>query len=294
MKKLIITVALFIFMSGMYLSAQAEHEFSVYAGGGLSSLRYQLSEGSGSNGGGGDFGVGYTFSLSRNRAVETGTISHEYWGIYTGLGVGVYNAKAKLNDVKTVTANLRNSYDARFNLETKLTNYNETQSVMFLTIPVMAHFQMAPFYVMGGIKAGIPLSGKYKSKDATLTNEAYFPDFDNYMKTQTFLGYGSFKGKDFDGELDLGLSMMLALETGMSWRLNGNLSLYSGLYFDYGLNNIAKSDGKKFINYVVSDAENFTTNSVLHSYVNDRQSTTFTDKVNTMALGIKVRLAFKP
>ena len=293
MKKLIITVALFVFMSGMYLSAQAEHEFSVYAGGGLSSLSYKLSSGNASKGGGGDFGVGYTYFLDRERAVETGTVFHEFWGVYTGLGISVYNAKAKLNNVETVTANLRDSENDLFDLHTTLSGYKETQSAIFLTIPVMAHFQMAPFYVMGGIKAGIPLSGKYKSKNATLINEGWYPEKQNWAKTQTFAGYGSFRGKDFDGKLDLGLSMMLAFEAGMSWSINSAYLLYGGAYFDYGLNNIAKGDNKKFINYVATDAENFTTNSVLSSYVDDSNSTAFTSKVNTMAVGIKVRVAFK-
>ena len=294
MKKLIITIALICAASG-FLSAQAIHEFSAYAAGGLSTLRYQLSSGNGSGGFGGEFGAGYTYLQIRDGAVATGTVNHQSWGIHAGIGLGLYNAKAKLNNVKIVTANL-NDGDVKFSnfdLHTTLSGYNENQTAMFLNIPVMAQFNISQFYVMGGIKAGIPLNGKYKSKDATLTNRAYYPELDNWAETQEFRGLGTFRGKNYDGNIDLGVSVMLSLEAGMSWSINDNLFLYSGAYFDYGLNNVAKGDNMKFINYSASNPENFTANSVLSSYADDSKSTAFTDKVNTMAVGIKVRVAFR-
>ena len=218
------------------------------------------------------------------------------WGIHVGMGLGIYNATAKLNNVETITANLRDNENDRFDLHSKLSGYNETQTAMFLTIPVMGQYNIDQFYVMGGIKTGIPLNGKYKSKDATLTNRAYYPAWDNWAETQEFRGYGVFRGKSFDGDLDLGVSFMLALEAGMNWNLGGNLVLYSGAYFDYGLNDISKGDKQRFINseiFATSDASNFTANSVLASYSDGSKSTAFTDKVNTMAVGIKLRLAFR-
>jgi len=293
MKKLIVTIAIIV-ATGSLLSAQAINEFSVYGGGGLSSLNYQLSQGNGSSGFGGDFGAGYTYLRFVNRAVETGTVVYQQmWGIHVGMGLGIYNATAKLNNVEAITSNLIDSENDGFDLLSKLSGYNETQTVMFLTIPVMGQYNIEQFYVMGGIKTGIPLNGKYKSKDATLTNEAYYPKYENWMKTQTFAGYGAFNGKTFDGDLDLGVSFMLSFEAGMNWNLGGNLVLYSGAYFDYGLNDISKGDKQKFINYTANNAENFTTNSVLTSYSDGSKSTAFTDKVNTMAVGIKLRLAFR-
>jgi len=294
MKKLIITITLICATSG-YLSAQLSiHEFSVYGGGGLSTLRYQLSQGDVSTGLGGNVGVGYTYLQIINRAVETGKVAfHQTWGIHIGIGAGIYNANANLNRVKTVTAKLTDSETHRFDLHTALSGYEETQTAMFLNIPVMGQFNIDQFYIMCGIKAGIPLSGTYKSKGATLTNEAYYPEWDNWMKTQKFVGYGAFSGKEYEGDIDFGVSVALALETGMNWGISKNVLLYSGVYLDYGLNNIANSDYLPFINYDAKNPANFTTNSVLSSYVNDSRSTTFTDKVSTMAIGIKLRLAFR-
>jgi hypothetical protein len=295
MKKLIIILVAAI--SSLHLSAQAVHEISAHAGAGLSTLSYKLSHGNRSSGFGGDFGFGYTYIINSERAVETGTVSYINWGIHSGIGLGLYNAKAKLNNVKTVTANLNDGEAVfnKFDLETTLSNYNETQNTMFLNIPVMGLFQMEQFYVMGGFKFGIPLNGKYKSKDATLTNRANYPDLGKevWFETQTFRGLGEFIGRNYDGKIDLGVSVILGLEAGMKWVIADNLSLYTGMYFDYGLNNVVKGDNKPFINYPTNDPENFTTNSVLSSYVDSGKSSTFTEKANVMAVGIKVRLALE-
>ena len=295
MKRLIITIAILVAaMSGLKISAQGMHEFSVYGGGGLSTLNYKLSVGNASKGFGGDLGFGYTYLFSTVRVVETGTVSHKQWGIHTGIGFGFYNANTKLNDgVKTITSYLRDNEGDRFILHTKLSAYNETQNTVFLNIPAMAQFQAGQFYALGGIKMGIPLSSKYNSKEVALSNEAYYPEFKNWAETQTFAGYGSFKDKNYDGTIDLGIAMMLALEAGMNFDLSNNFSLYGGVYFDYGLNNIATSERLEFINYSSKSPEEFNANSVLSSYTDNSKSYTFTDKVNIMAVGIKVRLALK-
>jgi len=293
MKKIIITITLICATSG-YLSAQSIHEFSVYGGGGLSPIRYKLLEGDVSSSFGSNVGVGYSYLQVINRTVATGkVVFHQTWGIHIGVGLDIYNANAKLNRVKAVTAKLIDSENHDFNLTTTLSGYEETQTAMFLNIPVMGQFYMNQIYFMGGIKTGIPLNGKYKSKGAKLTNVAYYPKWENEMKTQKFAGYGDFEGKEYEGDIDFGVSVALALETGMNWSISKNVLLYSGVYLDYGLNNIANSDYLPFINYDAKNPANFTTNSVLSSYVNDSRSTTFTDKVSTMAIGIKLRLAFR-
>ena len=294
MKRLIITIAILVAaLSGLNLSAQTKHEFSVHAGGGLSTLSYQLSSGDRSGGFGGDFGAGYTWFRYKEHITSVGKVFREYWGIHTGIGLGFYNAKSKLNNEKIITSKLYDSENDLFDLHTTLSGYNETEKAIFLNIPVMAQFQMEPFYVNGGLKFGIPLNGKYKSKSAALTNYGYYPKYGNYAKTQTFAGYGEFTGRKNNGTIDLGVSTMLAFEAGMKWRIDEKHSLYTGAYFDYGLNNIAKGNHTPFVNYNPANAENFTINSVLTSYTDDSKPLTFTDKVKIMAIGIKVRVVLE-
>jgi len=256
-------------------SIQAVHEFSIYGGGGLSSFRYQLSPGNVSSSYGGDFGVGYT------------CIFLEHWGIHTGIGLGLYGAKAVLDNVEIVTPNLTDSDGDRFDLHVALTDYNETQKAICLNIPLMVHFQTQQeqgFYITGGVKAGIPFVGKYASQSARFNNRGYYPKYNNWATTQEFAGYGIFDDQRFDGKLKFDISLMFAFETGMKWRIGRSLSLYTGAYFDYGLNNAAKNRNLPFVVFSADDSSEFTANSV---------QTSLAKKVNIMAVGIKVRLSMK-
>ena len=281
------------------VAQQDDHEFSVYAGGGLSSLHYKLTEGKGGGGGGGDFGLGYTYTHSIEKVTGTGKVYRQQWGVFTGLGFGVYNGKAKLNDVQTVTTGLTDGekeYD-RFDMYSTLSGYTEHQNTVYLHIPVMAKFQIDQYYVMGGFKMGIPLNGKYQTRNATLTNRAYYRDLNNWAETQEFVGLGKYNLKRSNGDLDMSMFVALSLEGGIKWELGDNFSLYTGLYFDIGLNNVAKSGYQPFMDYrpgSQSHPENFslTTNSALTSYTDDSQLAPFTNKVNMMAVGVKVRLAY--
>ena len=106
-------------------------EYSIYGGGGLSTLNYKLSQGKRSGGFGGDLGVGFTYFIDFK------------WGIHSGLGVGLYGAEAKLNG-NAITPNLIDEEGKRFDMHTALAGYSETQTVMYLNIPVMAQFRLKP------------------------------------------------------------------------------------------------------------------------------------------------------
>ena len=284
MKKIIIIV-LITAAGSLHVSAQQfVHEFSVYGGGGLSSLLYQISAGDKNIGMGGNFGLGYTINRSVERVTSTETIFRGYWGIYTGIGLSIYNTKANLNtDKPFVTKGLTDSENERFEFHSSFSKYTELQSAMFVNIPVMAQYQSRLFYVMGGLKFAIPVTSKYSSKDVTLTNEAYYPLYKNWAKTQEFAGCGRFK-KDFDGSLELGLSVLLSLEGGMKFRLADKLSLFTGVYFDYGLNNSFKGSPEGFIKYDPENPSKFSANSVLSLDA---------EKVRIMSVGLKLRLTLE-
>lgn len=284
MKKIIIIVLVTAASSLSVCAQQNIHEFSVHGGGGLSTLVYQLSSGERNIGFGGDFGLGYTFVRSNERITSTGRIFRKNWGLYTGLGLGVYHSKAKLDTQELVSKN-QTDYDGdRFDFHTTFEKYAETQSVLSLNIPIMGIYQYRQYYVMGGFKFAIPLHALYASKDVTLTNEAYYDLYKNWAKSQEFAGCGTFRNKDYDGELDLGPSILLALEGGIRWRLSSNLSLFTGVYFDYGLSNAFNGSPKWFIKYDQYNPADFSTNSVLSLTA---------DPVRLMAAGLKVRLTLE-
>ena len=274
--KLLILVATF---SCQYAFSQATHEVSAHVGGGFSPITYKLSSGNKSGGFGTVFGLGYTYFIDYQL------------GIQSGVELGFYNAQADLHDITTISSNLTDNEGDRFDMHTTLSGYKETQSAMYLNIPIMALYQIDMYYFSGGFKIGIPLNGKYKSQDAILTNKGYYTDLDNTAETQEFAGYGTFRGKNSDGKMDLGIAAMLSLEAGMKWFLKNDFMLYSGFYFDCGIINIRKKD-VPFINYDPQNPENFTTNSILTSYYNENETTKFVEKANLMSVGIKVRLSF--
>ena len=263
-------------------SSLQAHEFSLYGGGGFSSLRYQLSLSDVSGGDtdvSGNYGFDYGFGYTRFLVTR--------WGVHTGIGLGFYGANALLDGSTTITRNLADSDGDLFDLHSALSDYSESQRAIYLNIPAMLQFQSQldqGFYLKGGIKAGIPLVGKYESHGAKVTNTGFYPKYDNWATGQEFAGFGVFDEKSFDGNLELDVSLIFAFETGMKWRIGRNFSLYTGAYFDIGLNNAAKNQNMPFIAYSVSNAPEFTANSVLSS---------FSNRTNIIAAGVKLRLAFR-
>ena len=270
---LIIFLLFSLLLSPFLASAQAFHEISLSGGGGLSTINYKLSSGKKNLGFGGEFGLGYS------------CLFMEKVGFYIGADLSFYNTKPTLDKMKVVTANLIDNEGDRFDMHTTLNAYKESLNAMFLNIPVMFHFQTGAkhrFYAMAGVKVGVPLSGKFKVSDATLTNEAYYPEYNNWLTEQEFAAYGTFTNRSAKGNSKLGISAAIALEIGGKWKLGEKFALYTGAYFDYGLNNIAK-DKFVMINYYDKAPAEFKTNSALAS-----------SKINLMAAGLKVRFAFLP
>ena len=282
MKKFIVTnIILAAWCSQYVMAQQADHEFSVYFGPALSTLNYQLTKGSMSRGAGGDFGIGYTYYRGKERISGTGRVIREDWGIHTGLEFGLYNASAKISGQSDVTGKIDSEGDS-FDLYTTLSAYEETQTAILLKIPVMAQIAQNNYFLMAGFKLGIPLTDKFKASSTTLQNEAYYEEWDYWARTQRFAGYGTFDNEASEGKIKLGTCVMLSLEVGAKWRLRRTLSLYTGFYFDYGLNNLTKKSEKEFVNFDYTDkVKPFSTNSVLSVYTED---------VKMMACGIKIRV----
>ena len=305
MKKSILSIAFFAAFGVTTVCAQffqeAVHEYSAHIGGGLGSLRYDLPIGSRSGGVGFDFGVGYTLFLRNSAAVETGTIRHTQLGIHTGLGIALYGAKTALNGETIVTENLTDrDYDpnasfevnqaALFHLHSKVRDFEETQRLTLLTIPIMAQYEIDRYYFMGGFRFGVPIGGKYYSNNgATIDNAAdYYHLGGDFAKEPQFVGLGDgFALEKTNDVLKFDVSVILSLEAGVKWRINENISVYTGAYFDYGLNNAAKNFAHEpFVKYEPKNdynVEKFTANSILSTYQK---------RVNVMAVGVKVRVGY--
>lgn len=281
-KIILAAVAGLISCSG--LSAQEEHEFTFYTGGGLSTLNYKTSSGDRSNGFGGLVGVGYTYFLN------------ERWGLTTGAEFGIYNAKAKI-------AELSDRYKTKdiegdeFEFRTTASGYSDKQNAVILSIPLMLQFQTETdtrFYAAFGGKIGFPLKGKHTTEAALIKNSGYY-EYENVEYTdQEFMGFGSFSNKSSSSDLDLKVAFMLSAETGIRWELSESVGLYTGIYLDYGLNNIMKSGGKEnIIGYNTTKPADFELNSVFTAQKSENSNyVSIVDKVRPFALGVKLKFAF--
>lgn len=284
MKKLVkfLLLSTFLFWGlGSSLHAQEnKHEFSIYGGGGLSTLYYSVTAGEHEMGFGGLFGLGYNYSFTPK------------WSLGIGLEGALYNTTFNLPylNAKHMATDIEGT---NFEFRSAVRKYEENQRAILLQVPVMLQFQTGgkhKFYVAGGGKIGLPLSQTYKGNGALLQNSGYYV-YEHYdYTTQEFVGFGDYIGRKSNEDLDLKLSFMVSGEVGMKWRLSPTMSLYTGVYVDYGLNNIVDDPESPFIEYNTADPRNFGMNSVIHS--NYAPNMSFTDKVVPLAAGIKLRLAF--
>jgi len=275
------------------LFAQHDHELSVWGGGGLSGLNYKPTFGDKKLRLGGHFGLGYHYFFSPK------------WGLGTGAELGFYNTRFNMN-------NLENRYMVTdyqgidFEFRSTITDYKEKQRAMMLQIPLMLQFQTPiaesnhQFFAAVGGKAGIPLRGKYDNT-ASFSNAGYYEYENALYNTQRFRGFGEFPDRKTKGDLDFKTAFFLSVEAGVKWRLHENWSLYTGVYMDYGLNNIVKTQILlPIVEYNNANPREFTANSIVQSqytqYMPQQDITappqTFTDKITPIAIGIKLRLTF--
>jgi hypothetical protein len=284
--KRISIIFLTLLLTGIY-SMQAQptaHEFSVSAAGGFAANCYQpLSKDISSVGFSSDFGVGFT-----------GFVSQQL-GFQIGAGFGLFNVKSKANNLSSVViGKLKDDNGENIDLHTKLLGVTELHKTFFLHIPAMIQFQtkMKPawdwtrsqksgFYALAGVKVLFLVSNRYESFVAELHNAAYYPDLDNWAATQKFAGFGGFnEGYRAVGKLEFGVMALFTVEAGMKWRISKTAYLYTGVYYDCGLNDPTKNSRKSYSQYKSEkDLEEL---SILK----------LADKLNYMAGGIKIRVAF--
>jgi outer membrane protein OmpA-like peptidoglycan-associated protein len=265
-------------------AAQSGHELSVYGGGGLSTLRYQPIIGSSALGMGGQLGLGYAYHFS------------EHWDVATGVGVTFLRASAGVNDLELITAGLRDRDGDLFDLYTTLSGHNEVQQATYFNVPLQLRFSTGRFYARAGVSVGVPLAASYRTTSFSAVNRGYYTDMGSWGASQNeALGFGTYPSTTSSGALDLKVSVSASLEAGLRWMLAEKWRLYTGLYVDYGLNNINGGAAvQPFVSYNPQQPAVPSVNSVLASTsqtasVNSRR---LVDKIAPLAVGVKVGLAF--
>ncbi|MDR2123139.1 MAG: outer membrane beta-barrel protein, partial [Flavobacteriaceae bacterium] len=170
MKKILtLTLTALLAVGNLTAQDQSKHEFSLWGTGGLSALNYSTDVGDSKGGLGSSLGIGYSYSLT------------DQWSIGTGLELSFHNSKTTFDSYSDSYASNDGEYD--FDFYTTVSGYEEKQNAAFLNIPVVAQFQTPvsgenKFYASGGIKIGIPVTGKYEISNTTMKNSGYYPIWD--------------------------------------------------------------------------------------------------------------------
>jgi outer membrane protein OmpA-like peptidoglycan-associated protein len=261
------------------------NELSVWGSAAASTLYHDLTFGSWSPRLGGSFGLGYTFYFSR------------HFGLLAGGELACYSGRIKidgLTDSYEITDPIDGNdvdYRMRFN------NYRETQRTFNVNIPVALQFQTGgehKFFASLGFKLGIPVHSRYRVPGSSqIVTSGYYPIWNQELFEPAYLGYGTFSGRNSGKDIDFGLSYMGTVEAGVKWRLSRVLSLYTGLYFEYGFNDIVDERNNKFLVFNPENPADFTVNSALTSqYTQNGRTQSFVDHVSPAAAGLKVRLGF--
>ncbi|MGX5816603.1 OmpA family protein [Chitinophaga lutea] len=247
-------------------------EAGVEMTGGLQGLQYDLPSGNAKLQAGASLGATYTFPLSQR------------FGIVTGISAGYYKTKATLKDDVIFVSYAVDDNNSAFHYQARTRGFEETQRFFSAGIPVLLQYHTlgnTQWYVQGGGKLLLPFNGKISSSASSLALAGYYPDQHLTIDELPQHGFGTIQNWKDDKGLELKPAVALSLATGFSFRLSEKLRLYTGVYADYGLNNMKKSGSEDlFVTYAPTGIDNAKTNGVL----------TMTGKARAMSFGIQVKL----
>jgi hypothetical protein len=264
-----------------------KHELSVYGTGGYSPLSLALTvDGTTSSGIGGGAGASYTYNFNPSL------------GIVVGVEMSTYNSEVSVGRISGEYE--EGTGNEMFRFSYTLNSYRETQNITVFSIPVMAQYSLplgggsTRFYASGGLKLGFPVSAEAEISPGTATTSGYLSHEMVRYENLREHGFGTdIKLPDSKKDIDVNFSASLALETGIRFTLTDKIGLYTGVYFDYGLNSIQKVNDKHPLEYDAKHLSEYDAKNespfIYHSLLN----TSLTDKVKLMSVGLKLRIGFK-
>ncbi|MDL2315216.1 outer membrane beta-barrel protein [Bacteroidales bacterium OttesenSCG-928-C19] len=287
-KRIIYTFLLFLFLSSSVSFAQKKqknrHEVNFSLGTGVSSLIRDSELGTSSFKWSNNLGINYTFFFSSKL------------GIGTGAEIALYKTQISGNNFETqYLISTPPELKGNFYLNTLFDNYTESLTTTFINIPLLITFQ-APvlyenlFYVTAGVKACVPFLTKYETTYKSVKTMGYSDYTQQIYEEIPNHGFDTYKDIKTSGELDLNLSFIATAETGMKWILSDKWNLYTGLWFDYGLNDIRNNNKKiETIVYNENNPSKYSYNSLFSSQQNGEY---LIEKASLTSFGFRIRLAF--
>ncbi|MDR0194591.1 MAG: PorT family protein [Myroides sp.] len=165
-----------------------------------------------------------------------------------------------------------------------------------LHIPLMLQYETAGtsvrFFVKSGIAYGLQIeNAKVYTKLQGLTTSGYYPEYDVELFEPNFVGFGNFDGTSQNNEIELKNRWSWVAEIGVKQRYNEKHSLYLGMFFDVGLNDMIKERETLNTTFIDYDREQKDPLLINSSFQSGAEKMTF--KNFNIGIKLKYTLNFK-
>ncbi|MCC9065765.1 OmpA family protein [Flavobacterium piscisymbiosum] len=273
--KIKITIAIIVLFS-VTIKAQ---EINIKINGGPSGILYDSNLGEGKLKFGGGIGVGYTYFFS------------DHWGISTGIDV-IYNQNSfELNDGNTITTYEVDDQTSAFEYRVTPSKYKEDQHFISAAIPLLLQYRTAvayktQLYFGFGGKVLFPGKQTVKASSSQLQLSGYYPDLNLLVDDLPVHGFGTVNNWQDKTSVSLQTSFLVSLETGLSFTLKEKTKLYTGIYLDYGLSDMAKNTpDQNIVSYNPNGIDNIQAKGVIGNKKIVQES-------HYLSAGIQIKLGF--
>lgn len=266
--------------------SQNKNELSVYLGGGITSFNDKTNNAIDTKKQfGGMIGIGYSYNITPSFALAT------------GLEYSLYANKMNVNEINE-TYITQDDDGAGVPIEYSLLakDVEEKQKVGYLQIPFMLKYtypvsNSMGLYFGGGAKIAFAVYENYNQNINNITTSAYYKDQDHLIDDFPENGMGNLGPSRSDGDLKFKTAYFASAELGLNIGLSKQIYLSTGLYIDYGLNNVNDNKTKEtFSEYRFEDEHPYpATYSLIQSSYRDES---FVEKIKPLSVGIKLKLNF--
>lgn len=219
---------------------QQYHYLLLEGGGGLGSFLHDGQEGKGVLSHGANFSLSYEYMF------------HRRWGIGIGVGASYLTAQTHYQDHFYMEQNLIHPDNQRlFDSHVRFTNWREDEKMWTVNIPVQLinYEPLSKDWALMthvGLTVNVPVQSRYVLKEGEFSTKGYFPstnilyDNDTYVEMDSH-GFGKRKAEGQEDDMEVRpVNLSAQVEIGALYRLHKNVSLYFGLYADYGMLNYAR------------------------------------------------------
>jgi outer membrane protein OmpA-like peptidoglycan-associated protein len=252
-------------------------ELHVKVSGGWSGLNYNSNQIDEALGFGGGLGVGYTYFLNSN------------WGIVTGLDLQYSSNRLGIQD-QTLANYEVDSRTSAFEYRVSANGYKEKQDFVSLAIPVFLQYRTAfspktTGYINLGGKLLLPGKQNIDANANILALSGYYPDSNLEIDDLPNHGFGTLTNWSDETKISLKTAVLLSFETGLAFKIKEQ-TLYTGLYFDYGLNNMLSKDASEnIVTYAPQGIDLIQANSI-------STNSDLIDKARYVSAGVQLKWGF--